>query len=249
VIAKVWIPGSAIDANPEPIAAAPCRRAPRLPARRTVTEIADAAATLKRTLGFYYKSFLDHNANSAALHEDIANLYPAGEKLSLAVATLNQGGNIFHDSVALVEEMKATIERPLDELIGLCTVTLTKLDRRAIVRTEIEYYKRKIVGLANEAKAEGSSQKEAKAESNQQKLSAVQKEFRELDGDVATTLKTLDAEVARVINGAVASYMQMMTNYSNGMLHCFGAALATIPGANAQALPTVGAAAAASSAE
>ena len=55
--------------------------------------------------------------------------------------------------------------------------------------------------------------------------------------------------VARVINGAVASYMQMMTNYSNGMLHCFGAALATIPGANAQALPTVGAAAAASSAE
>lgn len=83
-----------------------------------VIPLADAAETLKRTLSYFYKTFLDHNANTGALHEDIANLYPASEKLSVAVATLNQGGAILHDSPALVEELKNTIERPLDEIAG-----------------------------------------------------------------------------------------------------------------------------------
>jgi len=200
---------------------------------KTVAEIRAAAATLKRTLGYYYKSFLDHNANTAALHEDVANLYPASERLSMAVATLNQGSNIFHDSAALVEEMKGTIERPLDELAALCDATLAKIERRAAARAEIEYYKSKVVNLANEAKAANDAKKEAKAESNQQKLQAVQAEFRTLQDEVGATLARIDAEVARTINGSVASYMQMMSNYSNGMLHCFGTALAAVPGAGA----------------
>jgi hypothetical protein len=188
-------------------------------------------------LTFYYKSFLDHNSNTAALHEDIANLYPASEKLSVAVATLNQGGNIFHDSVALVDEMKSTIEAPLDGLIAMCASALKKIDRRAFVRAEIEHYKGKIVSLANDAKTGGDAKKEAKAESNQQKLAIVQKEFRELEEELQGILAKLDADVARTINGSVASYMQMMTNYSNGMLHCFGTALAAIPGASGPLSP------------
>ena len=163
---------------------------------KTVAEIRAAALTLKRTLGYYYKSFLDHNANTAALHEDVANLYPASERLSMAVATLNQGSNIFHDSAALVEEMKSTIERPLDALVALCDETLSKIERRAAARAEIEYYKSKVVALANEAKASNDAKKEAKAEQNQAKLQAVQKEFRELQDEVSATLSRMDAEVA-----------------------------------------------------
>jgi hypothetical protein len=213
---------------------------------KTVAEIRAAAATLKRTLGYYYKSFLDHNANTAALHEDVANLYPASERLSMAVATLNQGSNIFHDSAALVEEMKGTIERPLDELVALCDATLAKIERRAAARAEIEYYKSKVVNLANEAKAANDAKKEAKAESNQQKLQSVQAEFRSLQDEVGATLARIDAEVARTINGSVASYMQMMSNYSNGLLHCFGSALAAVPVAGGAAAAASAAATAAS---
>ena len=168
--------------------------------KKTVQEIKDAAETLKRTLGCYYKTFLDHNANTAALHEDVANLYPASERLSLAIATLNQGSNIFHDSAALVEEMKSTIERALTELVQRCSATLLKIDRRALARAEIEHYKGKVVAYANEAKEKQDAAKEAKAESNQVKLAAVQKEFRELQDEVQATLKTMDAEVARTIS-------------------------------------------------
>jgi hypothetical protein len=150
---------------------------------------------------------------------------------------LNQGGNIFHDSVALVDEMKSTIEAPLDGLIAMCASALKKIDRRAFVRAEIEHYKGKIVSLANDAKTGGDAKKEAKAESNQQKLAIVQKEFRELEEELQGILAKLDADVARTINGSVASYMQMMTNYSNGMLHCFGTALAAIPGASGPLSP------------
>ncbi len=55
---------------------------------------ADAATTLLKTLGFYYKTFNDHNANSAAVHEDIANLYPANQRLSVAVAHLHTEGKV-----------------------------------------------------------------------------------------------------------------------------------------------------------
>lgn len=60
----------------------------------TAPSRADAATTLLKTLGFYYKTFNDHNANSAAVHEDIANLYPANQRLSVAVAHLHTEGKV-----------------------------------------------------------------------------------------------------------------------------------------------------------
>ena len=64
--------------------------------------VADAAQTLQRTLGYFFKTMLDHAANTAAVHEDLANLYPASQKASNAVALLNSSGAVFHDTPMMV---------------------------------------------------------------------------------------------------------------------------------------------------
>lgn len=189
----------------------------------------EACETLKRTLSYWYKTFADHNANTAALHEDFANLYPAQEKLSVAVATLHQGSGIFQDSPALIEELKKTLETPLDEMINKCKASIAKVERRAVTRAEIEHYKTKVTKLANEGLND--TKKQDKAESNQQKLANNQKEFRELDDEITTLLTKLDSDIAAVTNAALAAYLQMMANHATGLLHTFGAAIAAIPGA------------------
>jgi hypothetical protein len=75
--------------------------------RQRVKEVLDAANTLHRTLGFFLKSQLDLAANQAALHEDIANLYPADQPLSLAVAQLHSSGQVFHDAPAMASGARA----------------------------------------------------------------------------------------------------------------------------------------------
>lgn len=106
---------------------------------------ADAAATLLKTLQFYYKTFADHNANTAAVHEDIANLYPANQRLSVAVAHLHTEGKVsggsqhatfgsayersrsgydlqvFTEASAVVEELKKELEPPLQVCYGPAT--------------------------------------------------------------------------------------------------------------------------------
>lgn len=43
-------------------------------------------------------------------------------------------------------------------------------------------------------------------------------------------LAKLDSDIAENTNAAIAAYMQMMANYSSGMLHTFGSAIQAIPG-------------------
>lgn len=55
-------------------------------------------------MGVFFKVLADQNATTAALHEDLANLYPAGQQLSTAVAQLNaaSAGQLFADTNAMV---------------------------------------------------------------------------------------------------------------------------------------------------
>ena len=63
--------------------------------KQRIKEVADAATGMQRTLQYFLKSMVDHAHNSAAIHEDLANLYPAHQALSNGVATLNKESGIF----------------------------------------------------------------------------------------------------------------------------------------------------------
>ena len=130
-------------------------------------EIRDAATTLTKTLTFWYKTHLDHAANTLAVHEDMANLYPANEALSVAVAKLNNSAAPLQEANGEVEEVKKTFEPAIAELLARLAQLTDKANERAVARKEIEHYKEKIVKLANEGLMD--AKKQVKAESNQAK--------------------------------------------------------------------------------
>ena len=109
--------------------------------KKRIKDIADAATTLHRTLGYYLKTLLDHASNTAALHEDLANLYPADEPMSLAIAQLHTSGAVFHDTPAMAEELRRLLEPPLDKILARTKTLAAAAEERQIVRAEIEHYK------------------------------------------------------------------------------------------------------------
>ena len=123
--------------------------------------------TLGKTMSYWYKTFSDHAANTHAIHEDMANLYPADQSLSVAVAKLNNTAAVFQEVPAAVEELRKTFDPPLAELLAKLAELATKAQERAVARSEIEHYKEKVTKLANEGKDD--AKKQSKAESNQAK--------------------------------------------------------------------------------
>lgn len=324
--------------------------------KKRVKDIADAAATLRRTLGYYLKTLLDHAANTAALHEDLANLYPADRPLSLAVAQLHSSGAVFHDTPAMVEELRRLLEPPIDKILARTAALTAAAEERVLVRAEIEHYKcvrspdlgvevagaecaaacgggggsalpaqrerlwhrvaaarrcccagaaRRLASAVVEAHAhppaqaptprraacpppqgQGDAARKRGARGHEEagqggeqpgevraapqsagalhdsvptsrggvpaphtlgprlstprpplsrfasdRLHSNQKRFAELNAQISSGLAGLDDEVAAAVDAGIAGYTQASANFASGLLHCFGNAIAAVPGA------------------
>ena len=137
--------------------------------KRQIGEIREACATLLKTLSYWYKTFADQAANTVAVHEDMANLYPASESLSVAVAKLNNASGQFNEAPAAVEELKRAFEPAIAELMAKLAELAGKAHDRQVARAEIKHYQDKVAALANDATASADAKKQSKAESNNAK--------------------------------------------------------------------------------
>jgi hypothetical protein len=124
---------------------------------------------LMKTLTYWYKTFSDHSSNTIAVHEDLANLYPANEPYSVAVAMLNNSAKVFQEAPAAVDELKKAFEAPIADLLAKLHDLANKAHDRQIARAEIKYYQEKVAALANDAHSATDSKKQNKAESNNAK--------------------------------------------------------------------------------
>ncbi len=124
---------------------------------------------LMKTLTYWYKTFSDHSSNTIAVHEDLANLYPANEPYSVAVAMLNNSAKVFQEAPAAVEELKKAFEAPVADLLAKLHDLANKAHDRQIARAEIKYYQEKVAALANDAHSATDAKKQSKAESNNAK--------------------------------------------------------------------------------
>ena len=124
---------------------------------------------LMKTLTYWYKTFSDHSSNTIAVHEDLANLYPANEPYSVAVAMLNNSAKVFQEAPAAVEELKKAFEAPIADLLAKLHDLANKAHDRQIARAEIKYYQEKVAALANDAHSATDPKKQSKAESNNAK--------------------------------------------------------------------------------
>ena len=57
-----------------------------------------------------------------------------------------------------------------------------------------------------------------------------QQRFKEIDEELNAELGDLDHQVAEVTNAALARFVQLQAGYAGGLLHCYGNAMAAIPG-------------------
>lgn len=135
--------------------------------KRKIKELETAVLTLERTQQYYLKTFVDFNANAAAYHVDLANVYPANETLSTAVMQLNASGGVFKDATAIAEQIRDAMARPLAEIKARIKLLNAKADERQVVRAEITHYREKVTRLANDGLHNMKAQ--TKAESNQEK--------------------------------------------------------------------------------
>ena len=120
-------------------------------------------------LNYFWKSFSDHAANTHSAHEDMANLYPANQSLSVPVAKLNNAGSVFLDVPKEIDEVRKSIDASIAELLSKVEELMLLATKRGTARAEISHYQEKIVKLADDAKAGGDTKKQVKAESNQAK--------------------------------------------------------------------------------
>jgi len=145
----------------------------RVPCTRSVPALPTSPATVRcppfvqRTQQYYLKSFADFNANAAAFHVDIANVYPAGETLSSAVMQLNASGGVFKDAAPMAEQIKEAFARPVADILARIKDLTAKADERQVIRAEISHYREKVTRLANDGLSNVKAQ--SKAESNQEK--------------------------------------------------------------------------------
>ena len=103
------------------------------------------------------------------MHEDLANLYPANEPYSVAVAMLNNSAKMFQEAPTAVEELKKAFEAPIAELLSKLSDLANKAHDRQCARAEIKHYQDKVAALANDAHAGTDQKKQLKAESNNAK--------------------------------------------------------------------------------
>ena len=137
--------------------------------KKHINDIKEACAMLLKTLSYWYKTFSDHSSNTIAVHEDLANLYPANEAYSVAVAMLNNSAKVFQEAPAAVDELKRAFEAPIADLMAKLNDLSTKANDRQIARAEIKYYQEKVATLANAAHSATDPKQQQKAESNNAK--------------------------------------------------------------------------------
>jgi hypothetical protein len=126
------------------------------------------------------------------------------------------------------EEINATLMTPLNALLVRLRQLYAMADERQVIRAETSHYREKVTRLANDGLSNVKAQ--AKAESNQEKLFRNQQRFKELDTELAAAFAGLDHEISVTMNTAIAKFVQIQANYATGLLHCYGNALAAIPG-------------------
>jgi len=189
----------------------------------------DALRSLERTLGVYARSLVEFAGNASALHLDVANVYPAAEALSPAVMTLNSSAGVLRDAGKMADDVHGSLSKAITGLLGRLKELTAKADERQVCRAEIAHYREKVTRLANEGLANAKAQ--SKAESNQEKLLSNQTRFKVLDAELTEAMATLDHEVAEAMNAAIAHFVASQSTFATGLLHCYGNALAAIPGA------------------
>lgn len=136
------------------------------------------------------------------------------------------------------DDIHGTLMAPLTALKDRLKALYAKADERQVLRAEITHYREKVTRLANEGLSNTKAQ--AKAESNQEKLFRNQQRFRELDTELGVELGALDHEVAELTNASIARVVQIHATYASGLLHCYGNAIAAIPGAIKSGGPIAG---------
>ncbi|RYG41855.1 hypothetical protein EON68_02595, partial [archaeon] len=102
---------------------------------------AEAVIAFDRTLGYYVKSLADSAANTAALHIDLANLYPARQRNSIAVMQLTAAGAVFKDAPAIISEIVTAFEKPVADMRARIKQLLALADQRQVCRAEIAHYR------------------------------------------------------------------------------------------------------------
>lgn len=196
--------------------------------KKKLKDLETAVSTLQRTLQVYLRAFLDLNANAATFHIDVANVYPAGETLSTAVMQLNSSSGVFKDAPHMAEKIRDSLSKPIVDILARIKDLLAKAEERQVIRAEISHYREKVTRLANDGLHNSKAQ--SKAESNQEKLLSNQTRFKELDHELGEAIGGLDHHVAEVTNAALARFVQLQATYASGLLHCYGNAIAAIPG-------------------
>lgn len=209
--------------------------------KRRIKEVEEAALSVLRHLEAYCGRFAAFNASAVDLHGELANLYPANERLSLSVAQLSASGQTFRDAISSASEMRALLERPLQQIIARTRDLTAKADERMLVRAEISHYREKVTKLANDGLTD--SKKQSKAESNQEKLFKNQRQFQELDHEINTALQTLNTEIAEATNAYLASFLNLQVQYAGSLQLTYANAVAAIPGASPATGASSGAAA------
>ncbi len=111
--------------------------------RKRVKDIQDAALSLQKTMGVFLRVSADAVNTTAALHEDLANLYPAGQPMATAVAALNAATTqtLFADAQAMIAEAKSLLEPPVERIVARTKELLVLIDERHVCRAEVEHYK------------------------------------------------------------------------------------------------------------
>lgn len=188
-----------------------------------IKEIAEAAADLQRAMAVYLKSMTDFAASSRAVHLCMANLYPAGQDLSNAIATVSSNGKVFADAPVLAEQTQRVFEKPLAAILGRTKDLLSKAEERQVCRAEIDHYREKVTRLANDGLANAKAQ--SKAESNTDKLHKNQKRYHELDEELRAAMDNLDAELAAITGKALGGFLQVHRTFAGNLEFCYGAAV------------------------
>ena len=82
--------------------------------KKKLSDLKTAVESLAKTETFFLKSLGEFAANSAALHADLANVYPASEPLAQAIMALGSspGAATLREAPAHVQSIKAAFSEP-----------------------------------------------------------------------------------------------------------------------------------------
>ena len=70
--------------------------------KKRLKDLDDSVVSLEQALPKYCKAFADFNAAASGIHLHMANMYPSGKALSVAVMSLNSNSAAFMDAPRMV---------------------------------------------------------------------------------------------------------------------------------------------------